>query len=158
MRALSLAVLMIVVTAMVSQAQTKGTDYYSPQELMQKGQALNKQAHATNNVATEILDRYPGHFTELAYRFKDGQAEQHATMADIFIVLDGSATLLSGGEIVNAKTSGPGEVRGDSVRNGNRQKLNKGDIVHIPAGLPHQLVEPSSGGFTYFIVKAEEKH
>jgi quercetin dioxygenase-like cupin family protein len=57
---------------------------------------------------------------------------------------------------VNSSTTAPGEVRGDSVQDGKETRLKKGDIVHIPANIPHQLVLAKGGTFQYFIVKVQE--
>jgi mannose-6-phosphate isomerase-like protein (cupin superfamily) len=92
----------------------------------------------------------------LAYRSKSGQAELHEKFADFYYVLGGEATLVSGGHMVNSKTTAPGEVRADSVQDGKEMKLTKGDIVHIPANIPHQLVLANGATFQYFIVKVQE--
>ncbi len=54
------------------------------------------------------------------------------------------------------KTTGPGETLGASVKGGSRQTLNAGDVVHIPAGMPHQMILDDGATVTYFVVKVEE--
>ena len=71
-------------------------------------------------------------------------------------MLAGQATLVSGGRMVNGASTGPGEVRGDSVQDGKEMKLNKGDIVHIPANIPHQLLLANGDTFQYFVLKVQE--
>ena len=68
----------------------------------------------------------------------------------------GEATLVSGGEMVNGKTTATGEERGDSIKGGQQTRLKKGDIIHIPANIPHQLVLAKGDTFQYFIVKVQE--
>jgi hypothetical protein len=59
------------------------------------------------------------------------------------IVQSGEATLVVGTDVVDAKSSVPGEIRGTSIRNGIERKVSAGDIINMPAGLPHQfLLEP----------------
>lgn len=107
--------------------------------------------------ATEKLDTLGNHFTMVAYREGSGQVEIHEHMADLFVVVSGDATLVAGGEAAGAKATEPGELRGGSIRGGKRVPLGPGDIVHIPAGMPHQLFLDPGKKFTYFIVKIEGK-
>ena len=83
----------------------------------------------------------------LSVRNKTGGSELHEHYADIFFVVDGEATLTSGGTMVDPKTTEPGEVRGSAVSGGVEQKLGKGDVVHIPPNTPHQLSIPKGKSF-----------
>ena len=65
----------------------------------------------------------------------------------------GSATLVVGGTLVNAETTAPHEKRNGTIQGGSRQKLFPGDIVRIPANMPHQLVLDGAPEFTYFVIK-----
>jgi mannose-6-phosphate isomerase-like protein (cupin superfamily) len=130
-------------------------DQYSPADLMAMEKSLEQKADASG-LATETLKKYASDYTMLAFRSKSGKAELHEKFADFYFVVGGEATLVSGGHIVNSSTTAPGEVRGDSVQDGKETKLKKGDIVHIPANIPHQLVLAKGGTFQYFIVKVQE--
>jgi mannose-6-phosphate isomerase-like protein (cupin superfamily) len=74
----------------------------------------------------------------------------------VFFILDGHATLMTGGEVVEPKSTGPGETLGASVKGGSRQELKAGDVVHIPASMPHQMVLGEGDTVTYFVIKVEE--
>ena len=130
-------------------------DQYSPADLMAREKSLEQKADASG-LATETLKKYASDYTMLAFRSKSGKAELHEKFADFYFVVGGEATLVSGGHIVNSSTTAPGEVRGDSVQDVKETKLKKGDIVHIPANIPHQLVLAKGGTFQYFIVKVQE--
>jgi mannose-6-phosphate isomerase-like protein (cupin superfamily) len=130
-------------------------DQYSPADLVAMEKSLERKADASG-LATETLKKYASDYTMLAFRSKSGKAELHEKFADFYFVVGGEATLVSGGHIVNSSTTAPGEVRGDSVQDGKETKLKKGDIVHIPANIPHQLVLAKGGTFQYFIVKVQE--
>src|SRR6267142_818752 len=65
------------------------------------------------------------------------------------------ATLAFGGEVVSPKTTAPNEVRGPSIKGGERKPLAAGDVVHIPAKVPHQLLVPAGKEFTYFVMKVD---
>jgi mannose-6-phosphate isomerase-like protein (cupin superfamily) len=105
--------------------------------------------------SSEQLDKFGNHYAMMAHREGDGSAELHEKDADIFVVQSGSATLIVGGEMVNAKTSAPNEVRGTSIKNGTEHKIGPGDIVHIPPKVPHQLMV-GNGKFTYFVIKVAQ--
>jgi mannose-6-phosphate isomerase-like protein (cupin superfamily) len=106
-------------------------------------------------MASETLENYGNHLTMLAVRRGNGEPEIHEKMADIFVIESGEATLLVGGKANGAKTTAPGELRGGTIEGGQKQKLAPGDIVHIPPGVPHQVLLDSGGTFTYFVVKVE---
>ncbi len=102
--------------------------------------------------ASQTLKKFGNHYTLLAHRQGTGSAELHQTEADLFVVESGSAKLIVGGKIVNPRTTGPHEIRGSSITGGTEKNLSAGDIVHIPARTPHQLLVDGKQ-FTYFVVK-----
>ncbi len=83
-----------------------------------------------------------------------GAAEVHAKDTDVFYVLEGTATFVTGGELVDGapKAGEPDEIRGPSIRGGESRKLEKGDVIVIPRGVPHHFTEVV-GPFNYFVVK-----
>jgi quercetin dioxygenase-like cupin family protein len=85
-------------------------------------------------------------------RERDGQAEVHTRDTDIVYVLDGTATLVTGGQVVNGKTTAQDEERGDSIAGGQTRPLVKGDVVVIPNGVPH-LFKNVTSPFLYYVVK-----
>jgi quercetin dioxygenase-like cupin family protein len=56
---------------------------------------------------------------------------------------------------VNAETTAPHEKRNGTIQGGSRQKLGTGDVVRIPAGVPHQVVLDGAKEFTYLVVKVK---
>lgn len=137
-------------------AQTMASDHWSKDKLLDRAQHLRQLAAQGEGSSSETLERYPHHYTMLAFRSRDGGGEIHQNFADMFTILDGHVTLVTGGEVVDAKTTAPGEIRGASVKGGDRQELKAGDVVHIPAGTPHQMLVASGETVTYFVVKIEE--
>lgn len=93
----------------------------------------------------------------LLVRCRDGGAEVHENFADIFYVLDGQATLVTGGVVAGAASVGQGEIRGSSVEWGCRQELKAGDVAHVPAGLPHQMLVADEQTVTCLVMKVQEK-
>jgi mannose-6-phosphate isomerase-like protein (cupin superfamily) len=107
-------------------------------------------------MASDTLANYGNHLTMLAHRKANGEPEVHEKMADFFVVESGEATLLVGGKVAGGKTTSPGEIRGGTIEGGEKQKLTVGDVVHIPAGVPHQLLLDRGKNFTYFVIKVEK--
>jgi mannose-6-phosphate isomerase-like protein (cupin superfamily) len=132
------------------------SDHWSKAQLLERAKFLQQQAAKGDGSASETLEKYPHHYTMLAFRQKSGGGELHQNFADMFVILDGHATIVTGGSVVDQKTVSPGEVRGKSVEGGKRQDVTAGDLVHIPAGMPHQTLVADGETVTYFVVKAEE--
>jgi glc operon protein GlcG len=81
-----------------------------------------------------------------------GMAEVHTKDADIVYVLDGTATLVTGGTAVDLKNTAPDEFRGTAISGGETRELNKGDVIIIPAGVPHWFKQVTNP-FLYYVVK-----
>jgi mannose-6-phosphate isomerase-like protein (cupin superfamily) len=105
--------------------------------------------------AFKEFGNYGNHMIGLSHREGDGSAEMHETQVDIWIVESGAATLVLGGTIVEPKTVKPHEIRGKAIEGGTTSALMAGDIVHIPAKVPHQLKIEKS--FTYTVIKVDSK-
>ena len=85
-------------------------------------------------------------------REKSGLAEVHHLDTDIIYVLDGSATIVTGGRAINPKTIEQGEHRGSSIEGGDTRQLKKGDVLIVPKGTPHWFKQVD-GTFLYYVVK-----
>ena len=131
-------------------------DHWSASLLMERAAYLSKLAKHGNGSASETLKEYPQHCAMLSYRSRDGEAEVHQDFADIFYVLEGRATLVTGGTVAGAKSVGPGEKRGSSVEGGTRQQLRAGDVAHVPAGVPHQMLVSGEKPVACLVVKVQE--
>jgi mannose-6-phosphate isomerase-like protein (cupin superfamily) len=107
-------------------------------------------------VAAETIANYGNYSFMVAHREAPGEAEYHATVADVFMVQSGEATLVVGGELVDGKTTAPNEMRAPSIKGGMEKKLAAGDVVTIPAKLPHQVKLEAGKQFTYFVVKVTQ--
>jgi len=71
---------------------------------------------------------------------------------DIIYVLDGSATFVTGGTMVDGEPSEPDEIRGTAVTGGDTRRIAKGDVIIVPNGTPHWFQEVP-GPLTYYVVK-----
>jgi uncharacterized protein GlcG (DUF336 family)/quercetin dioxygenase-like cupin family protein len=107
-------------------------------------------AFANGAVLFDHSDKYMVHASR---RTQAGGVEIHNEDADIVYVLDGTATLVTGGKPLDAKTVAPGEIRGSGIEGGDTRELKKGDVVIVPAGVPHWFQQVSNP-FLYYVVKA----
>jgi glc operon protein GlcG len=83
-----------------------------------------------------------------------GEVECHAHTVDVMHVVAGTATVLTGGAMVGRRSAGDGEQRADSLTGSHAHELTEGDVLAIPAGVPHQFTRVSDP-FLYFVVKVE---
>jgi glc operon protein GlcG len=121
-----------------------------PQPVTYFENAQVQDAFARGAVLFDGSDKYMVHASR---RDRPGLAEVHEDDADIIYVLEGTATLVTGGTAVEAKLTGPGEIRGSSIASGETRQIAKGDVVIVPAGTPHWFKEVSNP-LLYYVVKA----
>src|SRR5438128_2182238 len=93
-----------------------------------------------------------GYKVHASRRVEAGQAEIHTLDTDVIYVVDGSATLVTGGKAIDPKTIAPNEIRGSRIEGGEEHQINKGDAIIIPNGVPHQFTAVS-GELHYFVCK-----
>lgn len=90
--------------------------------------------------------------TFLITRDKAGDSELHLEGIDNVVVLDGEATLTTGGDMKDARMIMEGEFHGSSLSGDTKSiEIKKDDIVQIPAGTP-QWIKPHAGGHIRYIV------
>jgi len=81
-----------------------------------------------------------------------GVAEIHTRDTDIIHILEGSATLVTGGTAVEPKTIAPDEIRGKEIKDGETRRIGKGDVIVIPNGVPHWFKQVDAP-LLYYVVK-----
>jgi quercetin dioxygenase-like cupin family protein len=87
-----------------------------------------------------------------AQRTGGGEAELHEHDTDVFRIMSGSATFVTGGRITGAHTTGAGETRGTGIEGGDTRQLSEGDVIVIEKGVPHWF-KAVAGRVEYFVVK-----
>ena len=87
-----------------------------------------------------------------SHRDKAGQVEVHDKETDVIYVVDGTATFVTGGTMMEGKMTTPGQLMGSDIKGGQTHHLSKGDVIVIPARTPHWFKEvPQS--VSYYVVK-----
>ena len=98
----------------------------------------------------------PKYVATVIRRTAPDKAEVHQGVTDVWYVISGSGTLVTGGSLVEAVQTEPDELRGKSISGGDTRHVAKGDIVTIPTGIPHWLSKVD-GEIIYLVVKASTK-
>lgn len=116
--------------------------------------ALQKSIASGVDQASAPIASEPHYRINLIHRGKPGPAMAHATGAakgtEVHYILDGGATVVTGGTLVRAAADAkPGSP---TIENGVARHVAKGDVVVIPAGTPHWYKEVD-GSVTYLEVR-----
>jgi mannose-6-phosphate isomerase-like protein (cupin superfamily) len=116
-----------------------------------RGQALSNPRDLMKPLVTRTHSFILMHRPELRSVNQAPNAEQHEGVTDVYFVVAGSGTVTVGGELESKRVSRPGEYTGP-IKGGKPFKLQAGDILDIPANMPHATV-PDAGGMTYVLMK-----
>jgi uncharacterized cupin superfamily protein len=87
-----------------------------------------------------------------SFRDRPGQVEIHDKETDIMHIIEGEATLVTGGTAVGVRATRPGQSVATDIKDGEVHHMTKGDVIVVPAGTPHWFKEvPKS--VNYYVVK-----
>ncbi len=87
-------------------------------------------------IAQSLLQLAP-YNVSLEYRASVGNAAVHETEAELFYIVDGSATLVTGGKLTAEKRTNPENLSGTGIEGGESRHVAKGDFVMVPDHTPH---------------------
>src|SRR5579862_5599433 len=93
----------------------------------------------------------------LAQRRESGPVEYHDHTNHVFIMVEGEATLVVGGTMVDAKRTAPDQMRAPSINGGTTYHLAKGDVITIPAKTPHWFKEVPTKTVAYYAINIESQ-
>jgi mannose-6-phosphate isomerase-like protein (cupin superfamily) len=147
---LAVAACTLVVAARAS-AQAPRAEYYSAATLAHTADSL-RSAHAVS----KVLGDHTAYLYVLVTRNETGTPETHAKWTDVMLVQAGRATVLLGGRYEGGHEESPGETRGGQLVGANAQRVAAGDLLVIPAGMPHQVQIAPGTSIRYVTVKAPE--
>ena len=158
--------LLALLVAVSAAGQTPTSATYVTSEDIQSN--LNVRQHVAVNPVPNLRVVDAGGYNVavgILYRQKPiGHAAAHFKVSEVYHVIDGAATLVTGGRIVDAKTrsadaldvrleNGP-SAEGTAIEGGESRRIKTGDIVIIPAGVPHQFTKVE-GSITYIVVRVD---
>ena len=148
----SLSVMILLLATALVAADPEGFAMYSSADLKARVDAAKPDDH---KVRMNRAGSWGNHSMLAIRRDGDGEAEVHDTQVDVVFVESGEGTLVLGGTVVEPRTTGPGEIRGKSIMGGVSKKMAAGDVIHIPAKIPHQMLVPKT--LTFEVVKVDTK-
>ena len=152
----TIAMALIMAAAALPAGLPAGFGHWTSGELQGFAQKLGPKINA-QKIATQPLAGYGNHSFLIAHREGSGEAELHETQNDVMVIESGEATMLVGGTVVNPRTTAPHEIRGPSIRGGEKVAVAAGDVLHIPIKTPHQMLVAPGKQITYFVVKIDAR-
>jgi mannose-6-phosphate isomerase-like protein (cupin superfamily) len=93
----------------------------------------------------------------LANRRESGPVEYHDHTNHVFIMVEGEATFITGGTMVDAKRTAPDQMRAAAIEGGVTHHLTKGDVITIPAKTPHWFKDVPTKTVAYYAVNIESE-
>src|SRR6266851_7835603 len=93
----------------------------------------------------------------LAQRREAGLVEYHDHTNHVFVMVEGEATLVVGGTMVDPRRTAPNQMRAPSIQGGTTHHLSKGDVITIPAKTPHWFKEVPTKTVAYYAVNIESE-
>lgn len=112
-----------------------------------------KQVSASFSTGSVLLDGNDRNYmVHTSRRNEPGLAEIHTLDTDIIYVMEGTATLVTGGTAVDAKEVAPNEFRGSRIEGGVTRQLSKGQVIIVPNNTAHWFKEVN-GEFLYYTIK-----
>lgn len=132
---------LVVVALPMLAADPEGFSMFTSADIQARAKAAKVDAHKAG------LDRaanWGNHSLLIVKREGDGEAETHENQVDVITVVSGAGTLIVGGKAVGDHQTAPNEMRGSSITGGTNHPMAPGDVFHIPAKVPHQMLVPKS--------------
>src|SRR4051794_24182941 len=154
-RMMRIVVAVVVALGFGAQGVSTGVHVWKATDIAAKGKELGQKLDA-QKVANEVLATEGNRRFMVAHREGSGQAEWHEKEADVMFISAGAVTMMYGGTIVDEKVTAAGERRGSAIKGGTPANLVAGDVLHIPAKVPHQMILAPGAQVTYFVTKVVE--
>jgi mannose-6-phosphate isomerase-like protein (cupin superfamily) len=117
----------------------------APTEMKTYTSAADVQAMIAQAKAGRLLAAAP-YTVNMEYRPMVGPAAVHEREAEIFYIMEGTGTLITGGKLVNETRTNPTNLSGTAVEGGVTRTVSKGDFIMVPEGTPHWFSAIGAGG------------
>src|SRR6202008_4614714 len=132
----------VIASVALQAADPPGFAIWKAADLMSHDAALSTHVGGDHSSRQTLAD-YGDHRFRMLCRDADGNPEQHDAIIDVVMVQSGEGTLQLGGVMAGRRgTATAGEWLATRLDGGERHQIGAGDIVHIPAGIPHSFLVP----------------
>lgn len=122
-------------------------------QYLSSAQLTAEVAHTSQGIAVKQFLSGPGSIVYILRRDKTGETEIHMAFNDIYVVKSGHAKITVGGQVTGNHETAPTEWLGGDITGGTDYSLAEGDVLFIPAGVPHKVRVSPKGSITYVLVK-----
>jgi len=102
--------------------------------------------------AAESGVTYVDHEKVTAALAKGGPLVTAQDLTDVIYVVEGEAAFVTGGTMIGGKVTKAGQSLGTDIKGGDSHHLGKGDVIVVPAGVPHWFKEVPRP-VSYYVVK-----
>lgn len=140
-----------IVSAVLITASAIGAPASHEEIFVSAGELASKVQSPSHEVAFEIPG-VTGRQVLMIRRDETGDAEVHTQLDDTLMIERGTAKFRVGGTITGNHQIGPNEWRGGTITGWREYTVSAGDLLLIPAGVPHQAVV-TSGTVLYLAIK-----
>lgn len=148
MRINTAALLLLAIHAM---AQDNGKVIFVPAKQLESD--IRKAPEQRPSISWIDFVDSPTYSVTVIRRAAPDRSEVHQRVADIWYVIEGGGTLVTGGSLTDTKETEADELRGRAISGGEERHIAKGDFVRIPTGVPHWLRTIDGGEIVYLVVK-----
>lgn len=138
-------------TQALAQSERPGFTLWTAQELEQRNAQLGRTIRddgSSRETLADYLTPARSHRFRFIRRDSDGLPEQHDNIEDYVYIQSGNGQILVGGEMLGRQ----GDL-GTSINGGERYEVGAGDVLRIPAGIPHAYLVGDAGHITYVLVR-----
>jgi mannose-6-phosphate isomerase-like protein (cupin superfamily) len=121
--------------------------------------ASGNRTWGTRFVFERVLEaaEHRPHSISIVHREGYTQPEIHELKWDLYVILEGSGTLLVGGERTNWISDGrPSAEQRPGLGGAEAFDVVEGDVVHVPARVWHQVVLEEGSAMTYMLINVME--
>lgn len=134
----------------------RACDHWARPVLLERAAYLKKLARFSEGWALDTLCESYASRIELSVLLRSGAPLLYEGFAVILVVVEGRASLVTGGTLAGAKRAGRGELTGAAIEGGSIRELRPGDVAHVSAGTPHQILLAGEVGVTCLVLKINE--
>ena len=135
---ISLAIMLVTAAAVAQEPSAETAKTFASASdvaaLLEKAKSERKE---NQPMVSEHILQLPPYNANLEYRPAVAPAAVHEKEAELFYVIDGSATMVIGGKLVNEKRTNPTNLTGTAIEGGTSRNVAKGDFIIVPENTPH---------------------
>jgi mannose-6-phosphate isomerase-like protein (cupin superfamily) len=133
-----------------AEKRRRRVDFIDATTLSVKAAGLPKSKVSGTTVLTSWDDQT---WYLLVRRTISSQPEVHARWDDLVIVRHGTGAIEMGDSLVDSRYRAPGERIGGKFNKSYQIVIRAGDIVRIPAAVPHSFVVSGAEALEYLVIK-----